>query len=235
MALRLEELAKTIDHTLLGPTATLQDVERLCTEASEHHFASVCVHPYAVPCAVELLRGCDVKVGTVVSYPLGTDSTRAKIAAAESAIAAGADELGIVLNVPALLSGDLRFVRDELVALVRAVRVKSVNAGKGLVLLKTIVETPALDDKLTRLACKIAEDAGADFVETSTGFAGSTATIRDVELLRESLGESVGVKATGAFATVEEAELMVSAGAGRIGTPFAVDVIRGFSAPRKAS
>ncbi len=113
MALRLEELAKTIDHTLLGATATLQDVEALCDEARTHHFAAVCVLPFAVPAAVEALRGCDVKVATVISYPLGADATRAKIVAAESSIAAGADELGVVLNVPALLSGDFRLVRDE--------------------------------------------------------------------------------------------------------------------------
>jgi deoxyribose-phosphate aldolase len=235
MALRLEELAKTIDHTLLSPTATRLDVEELCTEARAHHFAAVCVLPYAVPGAVEVLRGCDVKVGTVVSYPLGADLTRAKIAAAETAIASGADELGVVLNVSALLSGDLRFVRDELVALVRAVRVKSVNAGKGIVLLKMIVETPVLDDKLKKLACKIAEDAGADFVETSTAFAGSSATARDIELLRDCLPESVGVKASGEIATAEEAETMVGAGAGRIGTPYAVEVMRGFAAGRKVS
>ncbi len=235
MALRLEELAKTIDHTLLGRTTTLQNVETLCDEARAHHFAAVCVLPYAVPCAVAALRGCDVKVGTVLSYPLGADSTRAKIAAAESAIASGADELGVVLNLSALLSGDLRHVRDELGAFVRSVRVQSVNAGKGIVLLKVVIETPALNDKLKRFACRIAEDAGADFVETSTGFAGSSATERDVELLRDCLPESVGVKATGDIATADEAETMVGAGAGRIGTPHAVEVIRGFAAQRQAS
>jgi deoxyribose-phosphate aldolase len=235
VALRLEELAKTIDHTLLGPTATLQDVERLCEEARQHHFAAVCVLPFAVPSAVEALRGCDVKVGTVISYPLGADLARAKVAAAEHAIAAGADELGVVLNLPALLSGDFHLVRDELVALVRSVRVKSVNSGKGIVLLKLVVETPALDDKLKRLACKIAEDAGVDFVETSTGFGGSTATLHDVELLRDCLPESVGVKATGSIATAEEAEAMVGVGAGRIGTPHAVEVMRSFAALRQAS
>jgi deoxyribose-phosphate aldolase len=235
MALRLEELAKTIDHTLLGPTATLQDVERLCEEASEHHFAAVCVLPFAVPDAVEALRGCDVKVGTVVSFPFGADSTRAKVSAAEHAISAGADELGVVLNVPALLSGYFHLVRDELVALVRSVRVKSVNSGRGIVLLKVIVETTVLDDKLKRLACRIAEDAGVDFVEASTGFGGSTATLHDVELLRDCLPESVGVKATGPFATPGEAEAMVGAGAGRIGTPHAVEVMRSFASLRQAS
>ncbi len=200
-----------------------------------HHFAAVCVLPFAVPSAVENLRGCDVKVATVVSYPLGADSARAKIASAESSIAAGADELGVVLNLPALLSGDFRLVRDELVGLVRAVRVKSVNGGKGIVLLKAIIECHALDDKLKRLACRISEDAGADFVETSTGFAGSTTSVRDVELLRDSLPESLGVKASGGITTAEEAEAMVGAGAGRIGTPHAVEVMHGYAELRRAS
>src|SRR5919109_430957 len=135
MALRLDGLAKTIDHSLLEPTATASDVDRLCAEAREHHFASVCVLPYFVPQAAAMLRGCDVKVCTVVSFPFGADSPKAKIAAAEHCVAAGADELDVVVNVPALRSGDFRLVRDELGALVRAVRVRSVNMGKGIVLL----------------------------------------------------------------------------------------------------
>jgi deoxyribose-phosphate aldolase len=235
MALRLEELAKTIDHSLLAPTATLQDLDRLCVEARAHHFASACVLPAFVPYAVEELRGCDVKVCTVVSFPFGADSTRAKIAAAEHAVASGADELDCVLNIPLLLSGDFRYVRDELVALVRAVRVKSVNAGKGIVLVKAIVECAYLDDKLKKLACKITEDAGADFVETSTGFGECETTLRDVELLRDSLPESVGVKATGGIESVEDAEAMVAAGAGRIGTSAAVQIMQGFAELRRAS
>ena len=234
MVLRLEELAKTIDHTLLGPTATSSDVERVCGEAREHHFASVCVLQSFVPYAVERLRRCDVKVCTVVSFPFGADSTKAKVAAAEHAVAAGANELDVVLNVPALLSGDYRFVRDELVALVQAVRVTSVNAGRGIVLLKVILECCHLDDKLKRLACKISEDAGADFVETSTGYGSGGATVHDVELLRDSLPESVGVKASGWIQSAEEAEAMVDAGAGRIGTPHAVAIMRGFVGLRQA-
>ena len=229
MPLRLEELAKTIDHTLLEPTATITRVGKLCDDAREHHFASVCVLPFHVPQAVDALRGHDVKVCTVVSFPFGADATRAKIAAAEHCVAAGADELGIVMNVSALLSGDFRYVRSELVALVRAVRVKSVNAGKGIVLLKVILECCDLDDKLKRLSCKIIEDAGADFAETSTGFRpGGGATLHDVELLRDCLPETVGVKASGGIETAEAAQAMVSAGAGRIGTGHAVEIMRDF-------
>lgn len=234
MGLRLEELAKTIDHTLLDPTATRLDVRRLCDEAREHHFAAVCVLPSLVPHAVEWLRGCDVKVCTVVGFPFGADSTRAKVAAAEHAVSTGADELDVVINLSALLSGDFRYVRDELVALVRAVRVKSVNAGKGIVLVKAILECCYLDDKLKKLGCKMVEDAGADFVETSTGFADGGATLHDVELLRDSLPESVGVKAAGGIESSEEAEAMVGAGAGRIGTGEAVAIMRGFAQVHQA-
>jgi deoxyribose-phosphate aldolase len=234
MALRLEELAKSIDHTLLRPTATLGDVGALCEQSRAHHFASACVLPSFVPQAVERLRGYDVKVSTVVSFPFGADSTKAKIAAAEQAVASGADELEVVLNVPALLSGDFRYVRDELVALVRAVRVKSVNVGKGIVLVKVIIECCHLDDKLKKLACKIAEDAGADFVETSTGFGSGGATLHDVELLRDCLPESVGVKASGGIETAEAVDEMVGAGAGRIGTAHAVQIMHGFAELRWA-
>jgi deoxyribose-phosphate aldolase len=229
MALRLEELAKTIDHSLLDPTATLVAVERLCAEARTHHFAAVCVLPFAVASAAEALRGCDVKVCTVVSFPFGADTTKAKIAAAEHCVAAGADELDVCMNVAALLSGEARYVRDELAALVRSVRVKSVNMGKGIVLVKVILECGYLDDKLKKLACRIAEDAGADFVETSTGWGDARATLHDVELLRDALPESIGVKATGGIDGAEEAEAMIAAGAGRIGTPSAVAIVDGFT------
>jgi deoxyribose-phosphate aldolase len=235
MALRLEELAKTIDYTLLDPTATLADVGRICEEARARHVAAVCVLPYSVSAAVESLRGCDVKVATVVSFPCGADCVRAKIVSAEQSIASGADELGVVLNLSALLSGDLRQVRDELAAFVRAVRVKSVNAGKGLVLVKVIAECAILDDKLKRLVCRLAEDAGADFVETSTGYGSSDATLHDVELLRDCLPESVGVKATGPIESAADVEALIGAGAGRIGTPHAVAVVDGFADVRRAS
>lgn len=227
--MRVEELAKTIDSTLLEPTATEQDVERLCKDAIEHHFASVSIFPYFVPLAKQLLRGHDVKVGTVVSYPYGADGRRAKIAAAEAAVAAGADELDVVMNIPAMLSGDFRYVRDELASLTRAVRMKSVNIGRGIVQVKVIVEAYYLDEKLKRLVAKIVEDSGADFLKTSSGKTLGGATAKDVELFRDLLSENVGVKAAGGIRTAEDAELMINAGAARIGTSSAVAIIKGFS------
>jgi deoxyribose-phosphate aldolase len=232
--LRVEELAKTIDSTLLDPTATGADVEQLCRDAAEHHFAAVCIFPYYVPQAAKLLRGYDVKVGTVISFPYGADTQRAKIQAAENAVASGAEELDVVMNIPAMLSGDFRYVREELAGLVRAVRMKSVNAGRGLVLVKVIVEAYYFDEKMKRLICKIVEDAGADFIKTSTGKAPGGATVRDIELFRDLLSENVGVKAAGGIRTAEDAEVMINAGAARIGTSNAAGIMRTFSADREA-
>ncbi|MCX8032086.1 MAG: deoxyribose-phosphate aldolase [Thermoleophilia bacterium] len=228
--MRIEELAKTIDSTLLEATATVSAVETLCRDAMTHHFASVYVLPYFVPLAKRLLQNCDVKVGTVVSFPFGADSQRTKITAAEQAVAMGADEIDVVLNIPAMLSGDFRYVRDELRAVVRAVRMSSVNTGRGLVLVKANVEAYYLDEKLKRLICKIVEDSGADFIKTSTGFAPGGATAKDVELFRDLLPEGVGVDASGGICTAEQAELMINAGAARIGTSHAVEIIKEFAA-----
>lgn len=233
MALRLEELAKTIDHSLLDPTATLQEVSAACRDARAHHFASVCVLPFCVPHAVEALRGCDVKVCTVVSYPFGADGARAKIAAAEACIQAGADELDVVINTAALRSGEFRYVRDELGALVRAVRVGSVNMGRGIIVLKAVLECGSLDDKLKLLACRIVEEAGADFIGVASGHAGMHATLEDVELLREALPEAIGVKAAGGIDSAADAEAMIAAGAGRIGTARAAEIVAEFAKARQ--
>jgi deoxyribose-phosphate aldolase len=226
---RVEELAKTIDSALLDATSTTTAVEALCRDAISYHFASVSVLPYCVPVARKLLQGYDVKVGTVVSFPLGADSQRTKIMGAEQAVALGADELDVVMNIPAMLSGDFRYVRDELRSVVR---MTSVNTGRGLVLVKADVEAYYLDEKLKRLVCKIVEDSGADFIKTSTGKAPGGATAKDVELFRDLLPESVGVDASGGIRTAEDAELMINAGAARIGTSHAVDIIKEFSSKK---
>jgi len=232
-AVRVEELAKTIDSTLLEAASTNAAVELLCRDAITYHFASVCVLPYSVPLARQLLLGYDVKVGTVVSFPHGADAQRTKITAAEQAVALGADELDVVMNIPAMLSGDFRYVRDELRSIVRSVRMTSVNTGRGLVLVKADVEAYYLDEKLKRLACKIVEDSGADFIKTSTGMAPGGATAKDVELFRDLLPESVGVDASGGIRSAADAELMINAGAARIGTSFAADIIKQFSTDRE--
>ncbi len=224
--MHVEELAKTIDHTLLAANTTASDVDRVCGEAIQYHFATVCIFPHFVPRADGLLKNADVKVCTVVSFPYGADSARTKMVAAEDAVAGGADEIDVVINVPALLSGEFGHVRDDLASVVRAARMRSVNTGQGHVTVKAIIETCYLSDPLKKLACKICEQAGVDFVKTSTGCGPKGATPPDVELLRECLGESVGVKASGGIRSARDAQLMINAGAARIGTSSGVAIVR---------
>jgi deoxyribose-phosphate aldolase len=225
MARRLAELAKTIDHTLLDRKASEAALARVCDEAREHHFASVCVLPGAVGFAAERLRGCDVKVTGVVGYPQGEDDVRVKLADAERCVAEGSHELEIVLNTEAMLAGDFHLARDELAALAHAVGMRSINTGRGQTVIKVVLECERLGSKRTQLACSIAEGVGVDFVSTSTGGATEAATLSAVELLREHLSERVAIKASGTVATPGEVDELIAAGAGRIGTPRAVDVM----------
>jgi deoxyribose-phosphate aldolase len=227
MALRTEELAKTIDQTLLDVGTSPDEVEALCRRAHELHLASVCVVPGPVPTAAEELRGSDVKVCCVVGFPTGAARPKTKIAEAERALAEGAGELEFVMNVRALRQGDARLVRDELVSFARMIRMKTENGGRGAVVLKAIVGTEHLDTKLIQFACGIIERAGIDFAQTSTGHRGAQGTVQDVELLRDCLSESVSVKASGGIETIEDVLAMVNAGAGRIGSPVAVDLLAG--------
>ena len=224
MALRLEDLAKTLDHALLDPEATPADVERVCAEAREHHLASACVLPQFVGAAVEHLRACDVKVCAVIGGPLGDEPARAKIAVAERCAADGAGEVEVVVNVGAMVAGEFLDVRDELAALVHAVRMTSVNSGKGQVLVKIALETSHLDEKRIRLAGRIIASAGADFAANSTGRDGA-APRADVELLRECLPDAVAVKASGRIETLADVQSMVDAGAARVGTAQAAAIM----------
>ena len=230
-----EELAKTIDHTLLRSDASARDLERLCKDARRYHFAAVCVFPYWVPFAKEQLADCDVKICAVVSFPFGADGLKAKVCAAEAAVEQGADEIDVTVCLPAMLSGDYVYVRDELAGLVRAVRVTAVNSGHGPVIVKAIIETGCLTNKLKKLACTIVESAGADFVKTSTGCGPQGATIHDVELLRDALSERVAVKASGGIRTFAEVERFINAGAARIGTSAGAEIMREFIAHRQVS
>jgi deoxyribose-phosphate aldolase len=224
--LQAEEVAKTIDHTLLRADATSADVEILCAEAARFHFAAVCLFPHFVPLAADLLRRTDVKTCTVISFPFGADTPRVKALAADEAVQRGADEVDVVINVPAFLSGEFGLVRDELTGIVRKVHVRGVNTGRGHVIVKAIIETCYLDDKLKRLACHICEQAGVDFVKTSTGLGPHGATVEDVELLRDNLDAHIGVKASGGIRTAADLENMVSAGAVRVGTSAGVAIMK---------
>ena len=213
-----DELAPCIDHTLLRPEGTYADIARLCQEAAEHGFASVCINPVHVGAAVALLAGTSVSVCTVVGFPLGATTTEVKAFEARQAVLQGAREIDMVLHVGALKSADLAAVETD---------IRQVASACGSdALLKVIIEAALLDDEEKVRACTIARLAGADFVKTSTGFGPGGATIADVELMRRTVGEELGVKAAGGIRDRETAERMLRAGADRIGASASVKILR---------
>jgi deoxyribose-phosphate aldolase len=213
-------IASLIDHTLLKPEATADDIRRLCAEARQSSFASVCVNPYWVPLAAAELAGSPVKVCTVVGFPLGASATAVKRAEAEAATRAGAREIDMVINVGALRSGDYDEVKRDIEAVVGAA-----HAAGAIV--KVILETALLDDQQKAVACTLARLAGADFVKTSTGFGPGGATARDVTLMRRIVGPRMGVKAAGGIRTIEDLRSMAAAGATRIGASASVKIVEG--------
>ena len=212
-------LAALIDHTLLRPEATQADILRLCDEARQHGFASVCVNPYWVPQVAERMRGTRVRVATVVGFPLGATLPAVKRQEAARAIHVGAQEIDMVINVGALRSGDLESVRLDIAGVVEVS-----HAGGAPV--KVILETALLDDEQKVAGCLLAQAAGADFVKTSTGFGPGGATVYDVELMRFVVGQSLGVKAAGGIRTLEDIARMVSAGATRIGASASIKILK---------
>ena len=214
-----ERVAAIIDHTLLKPDATEDDVARLCREAAEFRFASVCVNPCWVPVAAATLNGSGVRVCTVVGFPLGANQTQIKIAEAQRATAYGATELDMVQNIGALRSGNCRLVSEEISQLAELAH------GSGAIL-KVILETCLLTEEQKVESCRLAVDAAADFVKTSTGFSTGGATVEDVQLMRRTVGASIGVKASGGIRNLEALEAMVAAGATRIGTSSGIAILR---------
>lgn len=213
------ELAKMIDHTILKPEATEKEVEKLCKEALEYNFASVCINPSMVEKAAEMLKGSDVKVCTVIGFPLGATTTEVKAFETEDVIKKGATEVDMVINVGKLKEGNLAYVKKDIEAVV--------NAAKGKALTKVIIETCLLTDEEKVTACKLSKEAGADFVKTSTGFSTGGATAKDIKLMRETVGEELGVKASGGVRSLEDAELMIENGASRIGASASISICEG--------
>lgn len=207
-----QQLAKTIDHSLLRPELTEEEVIAGCQLAKRYHVASVCVKPYHVRLAAELLRGSDVAVGTVVGFPHGSQTTETKVFEAKEAIANGAVELDMVINIGELRSGHADYVRQDVRAVVQAAQ----QSGKT-VLVKVILENAYLTDEQKVLGCRLVEEAGADFVKTSTGFAPSGATIADLKLMRAGVGPRVQVKAAGGVRTLDALLEVIDAGATRCG------------------
>lgn len=210
-------IAKYIDHTLLAPDATKSAIEKLCKEASEYKFASVCVNSCWVSLAADLLKDSSVKVCTVVGFPLGAMDTVSKAYEAAKAVENGADEVDMVINIGYLKSGMLDAVLEDIVA------VRKATEGK---LLKVIIETCLLTDDEKRTACELSEKAGADFVKTSTGFSKGGATLHDVELMKSVVGDRLGVKASGGVRDYATAKAMIDAGATRIGASAGIAIVR---------
>lgn len=215
----MDDLSKMIDHTLLKPDATKEMVKTLCEEAKEHDFFSVCVNPYYVNFAKGQLKESNVKVATVIGFPLGSTTKDAKAYEAENAIRDGADELDMVINIGALKEKDYKVVKEDIEAVV--------DVAKGKALVKVIIETCLLEDEEKKMACKLAKEAGADFVKTSTGFSTGGATVEDIKLMRGIVGDNVGVKASGGIRDYETAMKMIEAGANRIGASASIDIVKG--------
>jgi deoxyribose-phosphate aldolase len=212
-----EYVASIIDHTILKAESTTVDIIKICKEAVENKFASVCVNSCYVKLAAQELKGSRVKVCTVVGFPLGAASSEAKTFETTKAIEDGAHEVDMVINIGMLKSKEYDYVKDDIKAVV--------EAAKGKALTKVIFETCLLTDEEKVIACKLSKEAGADFVKTSTGFNKWGAKIEDVKLMRETVGSEIGVKASGGVHSFEDAISMIEAGATRIGTSSSLKII----------
>ena len=219
-------LASLIDHTLLKPDATRSEIEQLCREAAQYCFASVCVNPSWVPVCRELLNASGVKVCTVIGFPSGAHAPDVKAYETLRAVQQGAEEVDMVINIGALKSKDYALVEQDIRGVVQA-------AGKNTVV-KVILETSLLTREEKIMGSSLSKAAGADFVKTSTGFAGGGATVEDVRLMRETVGPEIGVKASGGIRSKEDVEAMVLAGATRVGASAGVKIVRGESSESKS-
>ncbi len=214
-----DQFARLIDHTLLKPEATPEQARRLCAEARSYGFATACVNPSYVSMAAGELSGCDTAVSTVIGFPLGANHTEVKAAETRRAVADGASELDMVLAIGRLKAGELTYVGDDIAAVV--------GAADGC-LVKVILETSLLEPTEIELGCRLAMEAGASFVKTSTGFGPAGATVEAVRLMRRSVGERLGVKAAGGVRDAAAARALIEAGANRLGTSASVAILSGW-------
>lgn len=219
-----EPIAAYIDHTLLKPEATASQIDALCLEARQHHFASVCIHPTHVVRAAAALRGSSVQVCTVIGFPLGQNTTAVKVAETVNALQNGANEIDMVIN--------LSWVKDKLDGQI-AEEIQAIKRACGTKILKVILETCLLNDEEKVRACRCAVKGGADFVKTSTGFSTGGATVADVALMRKTVGPKIGVKASGGIRSLEDMKAMIAAGATRIGTSSGVKILSGTTSESK--
>ncbi len=222
MAIKPRDMAKMIDHTNLNATATVDQIKKLCEEALEYQFASVCVNPIYVPLATKLLEESSVKVATVIGFPLGANTTETKAFETKNAIKNGAKEVDMVMNIGAFKSGAYDLVRSDIKAIIDATRSSGVTSD---VIVKIILETCYLNDEEIVKACEIVKEVGGDFVKTSTGFGSAGAEEEKVSLMRKVVGRDIGVKASGGIKNFEDALSMLDAGANRIGASSGVEIV----------
>lgn len=222
MAIKPKDMVKIVDHTILNPTATVYDVKKKCDEAKKYDFASVCVHPCFVPLVAKLLENSSVKVCTVIGFPLGASTSETKAYETKNAIRNGAQEIDMMINIGSVKSHKWNSVKEDIKAVVDATKIAGVTKD---IITKIILETSYLTDEEIVKVCKIGKKVGADFIKTSTGFAGNRANIEDVSLIRKTVGRSIGVKASGGIHTFDEALEMLDAGANRIGTTLGVAIV----------
>lgn len=213
------KIAGMIDHTILKADAKEDEVRKLCEEAKKYNFASVCINPSYIELSAELLKGSNVKVCTVIGFPLGATTKEVKAFETQDAINKGADEVDMVINIGKLKDKDYDYVREDIKAVV--------NASKGKALSKVIIETCLLTDEEKVKACELAKEAGADFVKTSTGFSTGGATPEDIKLMRETVGTEMGVKASGGVRSYEDAVNVIENGATRIGASASIAICEG--------
>ncbi|NLV89190.1 MAG: deoxyribose-phosphate aldolase [Tissierellia bacterium] len=212
----MKDILGIIDHTLLKPDATDSMIENLCKEAIEYNFCAVCVNPYFVKLAKDLLKDTDIKVATVIGFPLGASTKEVKAFETLDAIKNGADEIDMVINIGALKNKDYDLVKED----IRSV----VEAAKGKAIVKVIIETCLLTEDEKKKACELSLEVGADFVKTSTGFSTGGATVEDVKLMKSVVGNEMGIKASGGIRDLETARRMVEAGATRLGASSGVKI-----------
>jgi deoxyribose-phosphate aldolase len=225
-----EQLAKTIDQTLLNPIATSKDIEQLCINAKNNHFAAVCINPTYIAQAKKILADTDVKVCSVVGYPLGANTIETKVFEARNNVKKGADELDMVINLGAVKSGNYDYVEREIKIVVNVIRREQIAEYNRHIDIKVIIETAILTRDEIKKVCAIIERSGADFVKTSTGFGVKGVELDDVRLIREIVTRNIGVKASGGIRTFKDAQALIDAGATRLGTSSGINIIKEYIA-----
>jgi deoxyribose-phosphate aldolase len=220
-----EQLAKTIDQTLLSPTATLQAIHGLCVTAKRNHFAAVCINPSYIPIAKKVLSGSDVKICSVVGYPLGANSIETKVFEARDNVKKGADELDVVVNIGMIKSGNYSYIEKEIGIIISVIRREQMAEYNKHINVKIVIENGSLTKEEVKKVCKIVEESGADFIKTSTGFGVRGVELDDVRLIREVVTRNIGVKAAGGIKTFKDAQALIDAGATRIGTSSGINII----------